>query len=285
MRLFVLMLMPAVLASCGDSGQQTLLKKEAQRCEEQLSAVIDPETFRGLTERGVTGRALALAARIRMEPSRKEALSDAIRLIVTESSCTAYDRAGNPLGKYTMVLSTDKLTWWERSNDSSRPALVEMVREFDRKGAPIKTQPRLRFLLKADKREIKETFYALSGEDVIRTFASYEYTTDTNTLRLTTKNRILDYADDGRVMRSVYCYEFGGPYCEDPTTWDYHYFQYDESGRLIGGNGTDEGVKYQFKQESMLNDHGDVIRYRTTDLIVGGATGEWTDERRILYYD
>lgn len=284
-RLPFLVFFTAALAACGESGQSTLLIKETQRCEEQLSAIIDPETFSGLTERGETGRALALAARIRMEPSRKEALGARVRLIVTESSCTAYDRAGNPLGKYTMVLSTDKLTWWERSDDSSRPGLVEMAQEFDRKGAPLKAKRRFQLTHRLDKHEIEQTWYNASDEGETRTFASYEHSPETGTITITTKNRILDYADDGRVMRSVYCYEFDGPYCGDSKTWDYHYFQYDEAGQLIGGNGTDEGVDYEFKQESMLNDRGDVIRYRTADLIIGGAASEWTDERRILYYD
>lgn len=272
------------LSACTDGLQKTTLEKQTQLCEKKLSAIIDPDVFVAIDPQGLPERAIITAARIHMEPSRKEPISDNIRLIITKPVCNAYDRAGNILGEYTMVLSTDKLSWWITTDDTNELSLTKMVQKFDKRGTPLNIERKLRFTLKQDKQEIEITRHMPLGEEKTRTFASYNYIPESRTLKITTENRILEFADDGRLKRSVYCYKFNGLYCQDPTTWDVHHFQYDNSGRLIGTNGIDEGVDYEYKREFALNERGNVILERYLSIDNDDGDSVW-EERRILYYD
>ena len=278
------------LSACAENGKKLILKKETQRCEAQLSSVINPNLYEGIDLQGVNERAMILAMRQRMEPSRRETIGDNIRLIVTKYSCHAYDRNGNILGQYSMALSTDILSWWVKAGIQNELGMTEMVQKFNEKGAPLKARPRVHYALKKERQDIEETSYLRTEKETRKLFASYNYDPELRIFKMTTKNRILEFTDDGRLTRSVYCYEFGGPYCQDPATWDVHNFEYNESGLVIAEHGFAEGKSgqrenYHYKRDFELNDRGHVIREGGKFFDGKETDWKWGDERRILYYD
>lgn len=278
------------LSACAENGKTLILKKETQRCEAQLSAVINPNLYESIDPQGVNERAMILAMHQRMEPSRRETTGDNIRLIVTKYSCHAYDRTGNILGEYSMALSTDTLSWWIRNDMKNGLVMTEMVQDFDKKGTPLKAKPRLHYALKTEQQEIEETSYSRTGKETRQLLASYDYDPESRIFKMTTKNKILEFTDDGQLTRSVYCYEFGGPYCQDSATWDVHNFEYNESGLVITEHGFAEGKSgqnenYHYKRDFELNDRGHVIREASKFFDGEKTDWQWGEERRILYYD
>lgn len=286
MKIFMTPLMVVMtLSACTNDNPKQILEKETQRCEQQLSAVIDSGLFSGLGERGIDGRAMMLAARIEMEPSRREPIGDNIRLIVTKFSCIAYDSSGNALGKYTMALSNDNLYWWVRTDHGSELHLTKRGQDFDKKGIPLKASPRLRLTINSGKQIIEITRGVDSGDETTQTFATFEDSPEFESLKITTRNRILKFGDDGRLKQSVYCYEFDGPYCENSNTWDYHNFKYNEAGLVIDESGISEGEDYHYKRDFELNKNGDIIREGGMTVNEDNDVWKWGEYRRILYHD
>ena len=267
----------AVLSACSD---QDALGTMARRCDAKLAAVIDPNVYDGIAEAGAHGMALVTAARLETDPERRAAIGDGVRLIVSKvGECDAYDTEGRPLGNFSTALSTDRLSWWVRSDGPDELGLTNMVQQDDRTGAPATTFRFFRMTAKPNDPVINTRYYPTKGEPYTEVYAKYEYTSETNDLTLTTASAINHFAGDGRLLSFIRCFRFDDPHCADEKYWETFTFQYDDGGRVIAQRIETEGLDHTGRLEIELNERGDIIRSRYLDDTFGST--EW-EERKIL---
>lgn len=270
----------ALLGACGD---RDVLGAIAQRCDTELAAVIDPNVYTGTAEAGAHGIALATAARLETDPERRAAIGDGVRLIVSRvGECDAYDTKGRPLGSFSTTLSTDRLSWWVRSDGPDELGLTNMVQQYDRAGTPTTAFRFFRITAKPNDPEINIRYFPTRGEPYTEVYAKYEYTIETNDLTLTTASAINHFAGDGRLLSFIYCFRFDDPHCADEKYWETFTFQYDDGGRVIAERTESEGLDHTSRLEIEFNERGDIIRSRYLDDKFGST--EW-HERKILYHE